>query len=282
MPYVGPSIYYNSIPESSKDFVDKSSYLRSVGLGFLDVRPSRLKALFHDRLGKPILDLDYLLKNIVKNKNKFDWETFENKHKHRQQTLKILVSGVLSKRGVALSYDDKNFHNLDELFICLKASMLIPGVTGDLVRLKGRAAEGTNTLHTWWREFNSRHDFEHVYGTEPYCDALVYEPVPYRSALADNCTHILVLRTRPDDVSVTKPLSISEKWILTRFFAQKMSLPNLAGWMINQHHKLIYAEDILRLNAANKHHLPGDHVDSHEHELHQKLFTIALPRGKLS
>jgi hypothetical protein len=30
-------------------------------------------------------------------------------------------------------------------------------------------------------------------------DALIYEPMPYRSALEDGCTHVLVLRTWPDD-----------------------------------------------------------------------------------
>jgi hypothetical protein len=89
LPYVGPSIYYNSIPQSTTEFVDKSSYLRSIGLGFLDVRPSRVSALFSDRLGKPILDLDHLLLKIVKTKNKFDWDKFESKQRDNQQTLKV-------------------------------------------------------------------------------------------------------------------------------------------------------------------------------------------------
>lgn len=27
-------------------------------------------------------------------------------------------------------------------------------------------------------------------------DALLYEPIPYRSALKENCTHVIALRTR--------------------------------------------------------------------------------------
>ena len=34
-------------------------------------------------------------------------------------------------------------------------------------------------------------------------DALVFEPVPYRSALKENCTHIIAMRTRADNISVT-------------------------------------------------------------------------------
>jgi hypothetical protein len=194
----------------------------------------------------------------------------------------ILASGVLTKQPVAFNYQDGNFRSPEEMSLCLKASMLIPGVTGDLVRLKGRASEGSNIQRTWWKEFSNRNDFEHAHGSEPYCDALVYEPVPYRSALRDNCTQILVLRTRPDDVSVTKPLTLTEKLIISRYFTQKMSLPSLADWMINQHHKLIYAEDILRLNSANRHHLQHSEDDNfkEEDELAGKLFTVALPAGK--
>jgi hypothetical protein len=32
---------------------------------------------------------------------------------------------------------------------------------------------------------------------------MLFEPIPYRSALREECTHVLVLRTRPDGVSVT-------------------------------------------------------------------------------
>ena len=41
-------------------------------------------------------------------------------------------------------------------------------------------------------------------GHEELCaDALIFEPVPYRSAAADGCTHILALRTKPDGSQVT-------------------------------------------------------------------------------
>ena len=52
-------------------------------------------------------------------------------------------------------------------------------------------------------------------------DALVFEPIPYRSALKENCTHILALRTRADDISVTVKMSIMEKLIMSRFFGRK-------------------------------------------------------------
>jgi len=57
-----------------------------------------------------------------------------------------------------------------------------------------------------------------VKASEPLCDALLFEPIPYRSALSEGCTHILVFRTRPDGVSVTGKLSFVEKLTYRRFF----------------------------------------------------------------
>ena len=37
-------------------------------------------------------------------------------------------------------------------------------------------------------------------------DALVYEPIPYRTALAQGATHVLVLRSYPDGTLLPKSL----------------------------------------------------------------------------
>jgi hypothetical protein len=31
-------------------------------------------------------------------------------------------------------------------------------------------------------------------------DAVVFEPIPYRSALRENCTHIIAVRTRAGEI----------------------------------------------------------------------------------
>ena len=43
-----------------------------------------------------------------------------------------------------------------------------------------------------------------------------------------------------------------ERMIMSRFFGRKHGLPELVDWMHNQYHKLIYAEDVLTINAANR------------------------------
>lgn len=77
---------------------------------------------------------------------------------------------MLSHRSVVLSQEGENFQSLDELTQCMKASMLLPGITGDPIYLTGRAAAG-------------KHIYKPMLGvdrSEPMCDALLYEPVPYR------------------------------------------------------------------------------------------------------
>jgi len=99
----------------------------------------------------------------------------------------------------------------------------------------------------------------------------MFEPIPYRSALKENCTHVIVLRTRADDLSVTAKMGLMEKMIMARFFGRKQGMPNLVTWMTKQYHKLVYAEDILILNEANR--------DYDANSNKPKMLCIALPKG---
>jgi len=54
--------------------------------------------------------------------------------------IQVIASGLISKKAIVMSARDGNFQSLDELTECMKASMLIPGVAGDVVRLKVRTA----------------------------------------------------------------------------------------------------------------------------------------------
>ena len=48
--------------------------------------------------------------------------------------------------------------------------------------------------------------------------AVLFQPIPYRSALAEGATHTLVLRTRADGDKVTKEMSVVERMLMRRFF----------------------------------------------------------------
>ena len=229
LPYEGPEVYYDILTSAGKDFIDSQSILRSIGLGLFDLRFSSFVSLFKDRMGKPVLNLDYLLNTIVQRIKPLKWDYFLEKQITKKQILKVVASGLLSKQSIALSYEEGNFKNLAELTQCMRASMLLPGITGDTTRLKGDQANGRNILKTFWREYSSRRESSLVYGSEPYSDALIFEPVPYRSAVKDNCTHVLVLRTRADGISVTAKMGLAEKLIISRFFGRKQGLPGLSN-----------------------------------------------------
>jgi hypothetical protein len=48
----------------------------------------------------------------------------------------VVASGLLSGKAVVLSAENKNFQTEEELSQCMKASMLLPGITGEAIRLK--------------------------------------------------------------------------------------------------------------------------------------------------
>lgn len=244
MPHFGPEVYYDALTAAAPQFMDPWAILHACGLGLLDLRPRSLWRLLTTRMGTPVLDLHYLFDTVVRRSKPLDWQAFWRQQTQGTLPLKIVASGLLSRQAVVLSAEGGHFTSLHSLAQCMTASMLLPGITGDAVRLQGTASE-------------------------PMADALLFEPVPYRSALREGCSHVVALRTRADDTSVTQRMGAAERMIMHRFFARKLRLPELRDWMTNQHHKLIYAEDMLRINAANR-DLSNDS---------SALYGIAMPAG---
>jgi predicted patatin/cPLA2 family phospholipase len=285
LPYYGPEVYYKYLPLAGESFIDFRAILRSIGLGLLDLRPQSIVDFFNERIGKPVLNLNYLLETIVQELQPLDWEVFWSKQVTKQQVLKVVASGLLSKKSIIMSAENGNFETLPELTNCMRASMLLPGLTGDAARLKGRQVSGLNNIA--WPEYYDRRRSNLVNGSEPMSDAFIFEPIPYRSAVKDNCTHILVLRTRADNLTVTAKMGLVEKLIMKRYFGRKLKLPHVMHWMINQYHKLVYAEDMLILNEANRRFdeptaaaMANDDVSLALKQ--SSVYTVALPSGKQS
>lgn len=293
VPLEGPEIYYDILTTSGKDFIDSKSILRSIGLGILDIRPRSLWSLLRDRMGKPVFNLNFVCNKVLQELKPLNWSLFWSKQVTYEQPLKVVASGLLSHQSVVFSASDGHFESVSELAECIKASMALPGITGDPIRLKGRQIQSvdssadqlasnqnvgikSNLASVLYPEYPHRGKTVMTPGSEPYSDALLFEPIPYRSAMiphGDNCTHAIILRTRGDGIRVTNKMSMIEKLIMRRFFGRKLQLPGLANWMLKQYHKLIYAEDILRTNAENRNFKPLTDVNG------PKLFAIAMPAG---
>ena len=85
--------------------------------------------------------------------------------------------------------------------------MLLPGLCGEVVCLPlDSPGDNTDSGDGEACEARSRGG---VQESVPLADALLFEPIPYRSAIAEGATHVLVLRTRPDSVNVVRKQSVS-------------------------------------------------------------------------
>ena len=67
-----------------------------------------------------------------------------------------------------------------------------------------------------WPEYTSLFEYALQPGGEPMADAQLFEPIPYRSAVREGATHVLVLRTRPDALRVTNKMGLLDKMIVSR------------------------------------------------------------------
>ena len=76
------------------------------------------------------------------------------------------------------------------------------------------SSANNNKMNVNVKELHSRMTVEDC---EPIADAFLCEPLPYRSAVDDGASHVIVLRTRPDPCHVLgKGPGVFEKFIATR------------------------------------------------------------------
>jgi predicted patatin/cPLA2 family phospholipase len=241
LPWFGPEVYYDRLTTAGRKFIDSRRLLRALGFGLLDPR------LFKDVLtrrgqgGKPVLNLPFLLKTTMQDTKPLDWAKFVERQK--VQPLKVIASGLKSEKAIVLDMKSSAFETLEELTDCMHASCLLPGIAGPLMNLDTRALKGEKVPKKFVLGNNLKGDH-----WEPMADALLYEPLPYRSAIKEGVTHVLIVRSRPDGVDVTGKGGIFERLIFRRFFLRKNHLPNIFKRLKMQLHKKVYAEDILRLN----------------------------------
>ncbi|CAN0316995.1 unnamed protein product [Scytosiphon promiscuus] len=89
-----------------------------------------------------------------------------------------------------MASDGGNFKTLRELTECMPASMLLPGITGPMIDTRSSTGRRRLTRHPRFRlPPNVK---------ERLVDSQLYEQIPFQTALDDGCTHVLVLRSRPD------------------------------------------------------------------------------------
>ena len=256
LPWFGPEIYYDSLTTSGKKFIDSKRLLRTLGLGLLN--PALLKdILFRPKFGKPVLNLDFLLKETMQEKKPLDWEKFVEMQK--VQPIKVVASGLKSKKSVTFEMANGGFSSISEFASAAHGSCLLPGIAGPVMNHDSNATSGK-------MKFFVKNNVNQV-GVEPLADALIFEPLPFRTAIKEGATDVIVLRSRPDGTDVTGKTSIFEKLIFWRFFRRKNKLPDIHKYMTTHQQKKVYAEMVIELNEASKG--KGD----------KQMMAIAVPPG---
>jgi predicted acylesterase/phospholipase RssA len=224
--------------------------------------------VFRRNHGKPVLDLTYLLNTTMQENKPLDWEAFEEMQ--RVQPLRVMASGLKSRRAFVMDMERGSFSNIEEMACCMRASCLLPGVAGPVMNMRYPREEGGDGRYDMipMNNFDGGDDYE------PLADALLFEPLPYRSAISEGATHVVCLRSRPDGVDVTGKTSIFEKLVVRRFLLRKNSLRGAYEYMKRHLHKKMYAEQVIELNDGAK------DVDRPYTDLSRPhLLPIAVPPG---
>ncbi|KAL6785982.1 hypothetical protein ACKKBG_A00920 [Auxenochlorella protothecoides x Auxenochlorella symbiontica] len=120
-----------------------------------------LKRLWRGQAAAPVLNLPYLIDHVMEGVLPLDWDAVLAS----RLPLKVVASSLDSLKPIVLD----GFDSKEDLKTCLKASANIPEIAGGPITHRGHRL----------------------------VDAAVFEAIPFRSAIADGCTHALVLCTRP-------------------------------------------------------------------------------------
>jgi len=116
------------------------------------------------------------------------------------------------------------------LFSCLEASMSVPGAAGPPINLVRNKDSKRGIVTTAF-------------------DAFCFEPLPYRSAVEEGATHVLVLRSRPEGFTIKTKPGVYERAVASLYF-RAHSQNEVASYFERGGQQYIYAEDILTLDEA--------------------------------
>lgn len=261
-------VYTDVLTTAKTKFVSKQRLASSLATNFIDHRVLNTTAL--SNFVSPAMNISYVLDSIMcpeKGLRPLDVETF--KVNDQRQQLRVVTSTVrdgkmethclgsrtgdffddvdnetgevLERATTMVELEDRHDNRRGSkrresstlrhgLFACLETSMLVPCATGSpkpLLRNKDAHANITTRCF----------------------DAFCFEPIPYRSAVAEGATHVLALKSRPDGSPIgTKP-GLFEKYFAPTYFDSN-DMPEVADYFENGGQQYVYTEDYLTLDEG--------------------------------
>ena len=146
----------------------------------------------------PVLDLNFLIDDIMEDVVPLDWKAVLKS----KIPLKVIASSLNHMTSVTLG----GFRDKADLVTALKASCTVPEIVGPPEELYGHRL----------------------------VDAAVFEPIPYRAAIQDGCTHVLSLCSRPRPRGASGRVRRAMKQILDRTIKRfVLSPPYMEGaWKV--------------------------------------------------
>ena len=244
--FSGVAIYHDILPAAGSYFINKAKLLRALGIQipFQNIFRNKKQLSMSNIDANSVINLEFLLEQVMGNIQPLDWETFISNEK--KQPLRIITSNLHTFQSTILSRDHGHYSSLNELLKCIRASMLVPGISNGLMAIsKTNTIPYIRNLNSVNNNNNQKEEIEMA-----LVDAFLFEPLPFRSAIKDGCTHVIVLRTRPDPCPMLgRGPGIFEKVIANRYFHKHQEY-NAANFLLTQKHQLIYANDIVTLNDA--------------------------------
>jgi predicted patatin/cPLA2 family phospholipase len=170
---------------------------------------------------KPVLNLEFLVEHGLVRLKPLDWHHVAD----AAVRLKVVVSSLKEGRARVIS----EFHSRHDLLDALRASATVPYLAGPPVR----------------------------YHDDLLFDGGVFEPIPTPSALADGCSHVLVLRSRPQGRYCTPPSPLASRVVEARL--RKLSAATADAFVSNPRIYRHLAQEIehATVSPASAPHLCG-------------------------
>jgi Predicted esterase of the alpha-beta hydrolase superfamily len=249
-------VYTDVLTTAKSKFVSKGRLASSLATNLIDTRVLNKTSTF-SKYVSPAMNISFVLDGIMCPRGglrPLDLEKF--RINDQQQPLRVVTSTVRQGKMETHCLGSRNMDFFDKVdnetgavlerattmlnskdrhgfFACLETSMLVPAATGPPLPLL-------------------RNKDAHLNVTTRCFDAFCYEPIPYRSAVEEGATHVLVLKTRPDGSPIgTKP-GLFEKVFAPMYFDSN-GMPQVSKYFENGGQQYIYVEDYLTLDQGRDH-----------------------------
>ena len=248
-------VYTDVLTTAKSRFASRGRLASSLATNLIDSRVLNRTNMF-SRYTNPAMNISFVLDSIMcpeQGLRPLDLKTFQ-RNDERQQ-LRVVTSTVREGKMETHCLGSRTMDFFDRIdnstgqvienattmvgmdrhgfFACLETSMLVPAATGPpLSLIRNRDAQLNITTRCF--------------------DAFCYEPIPYRSAVEEGASHVLVLKTRPDGSKIgTKP-GLFEKVFAPMYFDTN-NMPQVADYFKNGGQQYIYTEDYLTLDEGKAH-----------------------------